>query len=88
MEWSSFRSDPAKRAVLDLGDSPARCTPELATPRAAKHPGAPSLVHNTQIPVLATNAPQKKGANNSFLRILCNEHKNEAPTDKCQIMTY
>ncbi len=32
--WSSFRRDPAKRAVLTLGDSPARCTYAPAAPIA------------------------------------------------------
>ena len=50
---------------------------------AAKHPGAPSLVHNTQIPVLATNAPLQKGGNNgnnSIFRIIYNEHKKRLGT--------
>jgi len=60
-EWSSFRRDPAKRAVLTLGDSPARCAYAPAAPIAVD-----SLLH--AIPKQGTLAGHHLPASSQFRR--------------------
>ena len=59
--WSSFHRDPVKRAVLTLGDSPARHPLELAAPRAARVAGTAPLVLPATSSAFATIAHNANG---------------------------